>query len=259
MDSKDLMSLISEDVNELSLLCSGMSEMASVPASVLSLAKGKASSLLRRIELLEKSQATDASVQREEVPVQHVSSVVEPVEAQAVVEEPKVAPGPVEVEPKQVHEAPKAEAVEKKHLVNVVENVEYQSAEVSTPVAESVSAKRSCELPKEKHDVSARPEVKTHAHEGGSVRTVLDANRSSKRVESRFVQSIRKAITLNDRIRYMNELFGGDADLMSTTIAALDAMESLRDAKDYVERNFSWNEDDEAVADFMRLLEDRFS
>ena len=126
MDSKDLMSLISEDVNELSLLCSGMSEMASVPASVLSLAKGKASSLLRRIELLEKSQATDASVQREEVPVQHVSSVVEPVEAQAVVEEPKVAPGPVEVEPKQVHEAPKAEAVEKKHLVNVVENVEYQ-------------------------------------------------------------------------------------------------------------------------------------
>ena len=64
---------------------------------------------------------------------------------------------------------------------------------------------------------------------------------------------------MNDRIRYMNELFGGNADLMSTTIAALDAMESLQEAKDYVGRNFTWSEDDEAVADFMRLLEDRFS
>ncbi len=259
MDSKDLMSLISEDVKEISLLCSGMSEMASVPASVLSLAKGKVSTLLRRIEMLESCQEGSSSSQRVEVPDREVSPEVGIVKDQTVEAEAKVAPRPVEVTPKQVHEAPKAEAVEEKHLEKVVENVEYQSAEVSAPVAESISAKRSCELPKEKHDVSVRSEVKTHAHEGGNVRTVLDANRSSKRVESRFVQSIRKAITLNDRIRYMNELFGGNAELMSTTIAALDAMESLREATDYVKLNFSWNEEDEAVADFMRLLEDRFS
>ncbi|MCR5498054.1 MAG: hypothetical protein K6F48_09455 [Paludibacteraceae bacterium] len=257
MDSKDLMSLISEDVKEISLLCSGMSEMSSVPASVLSLAKGKVSSLLRRIEMLESCQEGSSSSKRVEAPVREVPPEVEIVKAQPV--EAEVAPKAVEVNSKQVHEAPKAEAVEEKHLEKVVENVEYQSAEDSAPVAESMSAKRSCELPKEKHDVSARFEVKTHAHEGGNVRTVLDANRSSKRVESRFVQSIRKAITLNDRIRYMNELFGGDAELMSTSIAALDAMESLREATDYVKRNFSWNEEDEAVADFMRLLEDRFS
>ena len=78
-------------------------------------------------------------------------------------------------------------------------------------------------------------------------------------MESRFVQSIKKAITLNDRIRYLNELFGGDADLMTSTIAALDAMNNLQEAKDYVKWNFSWDEADEAVSDFMRLLEDRFS
>ena len=87
MDSKDLMSLISEDVKELSLLCSGMTEMASVPASVLSLAKGKASSLLQRIETLESCQKAEASARVAGEPVQPVAPVVEPVVSQPVLAE----------------------------------------------------------------------------------------------------------------------------------------------------------------------------
>ena len=264
MDSKDLMSLISEDVKELSLLCSGMTEMASVPASVLSLAKGKASSLLQRIEKLESCQKAEASARVAVEPVQPVAPVVESVVSQPVLAErreeaPKEEVKPVVVETRPVRESPKAVAREEKHLENVVEEVEYQSAKSPVMKEETVPARNSAGIPQGKRDVVVRPEVKNHVPDAGSVRTVLDANRSSRRVESRFVQSIKKAITLNDRIRYLNELFGGDADLMTSTIAALDAMDNLQEAKDYVKWNFSWDEADEAVSDFMRLLEDRFS
>lgn len=264
MDSKDLMSLISEDVKELSLLCSGMTEMVSVPFSVLSLAKGKASSLLQRIERLEACQKEEALSGKGDVsvPERHPVDVAEPKrsEVTAASEEERVESmtSPV-VETPPVQESTKAEDKHEKRLDDVVESVEYQSEEPIHVKKVDVPEKNNLETQKKDKDVVARPEVKAHAPESGSVRTVLDANRSAKRVESRFVQSIRKAITLNDRIRYLNELFGGDADLMSSTIAALDAMHSLQEAEDYVKWNFSWDEADEAVSDFMRLLEDRFS
>lgn len=264
MDSKDLMSLISEDVKELSLLCSGMSEMVNVPTSVLSLAKGKATSLLQRIEMLESCQKSEASFRVEEAPIQPVARVVEPVVSQPVTverreEAPKVETKPVVKETRPVQEAPKAVVKEEEHLEKVVERVEYQSAKSLEKKEETVPAKNSIGAQKGKREVGVHPEMKNHVPDEGSVRTVLDANRSTRRVESRFVQSIKKAITLNDRIRYLNELFGGDADLMTTTISALDAMNTLQEAKDYVKWNFSWDETDEAVSDFMRLLEDRFS
>lgn len=256
MDSKDLMSLISEDVKELSLLCGGMSEMSVVPSSVLVLAKGKANSLLQRIEQLESYQNTEAK-RKESDPV--AIKVVEPVIEEVVVE--KTAPAPKDEKPTQP-ETPKSEAPAAKveeEPVKVVDKVAYQSAKEPELETGESPTKENNDVPNEKHGEVVHDEIKPHVHEFAGVRTVLDANRSSKRVESRFVQSIRKAITLNDRIRYLNELFGGDAELMSSTIATLDSMKSFKEAADYVKWNFSWDEEDEAVGDFMRLLEDRFS
>lgn len=238
MNSKDLMSLISEEISELSLLCGGMTEMESVPSAVLSLAKSKATILLQRIELLESYQNAqslrpDANLMEQEV-------------------EPEIQSEPIQ-------ESLTTEVAEEEPVA-VVEKVEYQPVENPSAQREEKSAELTVSgtETEEKHEPIIRQENKPVAYEYGTVRTVLDANRSSKRVESRFVQSIRKAITLNDRIRYMNVLFGGDAALMNTTIEQLDQMSSLQEAQDYVNEHFSWG-DDEAVTDFMRLLEDRFS
>lgn len=254
MDSKDLMSLISEDVKELSLLCGGMSEMSFVPTSVLSLAKGKTSSLMQRIEQLESLQGKE----REGVPpvLEHDDAPVCPERKEE--ESPKLAEARTIREEEPIKVVPLAKSEEEKP-VEVVEKVAYQSAKETSQEQVESPTKKISDVPNEKHGEVAQPETKAHAHEFAGVRTVLDANRSSKRVESRFVQSIRKAMTLNDRIRYMNELFGGDAELLSSTIATLDSMKSLKEATDYVKWNFSWDENDEAVGDFMRLLEDRFS
>lgn len=271
MDSKDLMSLISEDVRELSLLCSGISEMESVPSSVLCLAKGKVSSLMQRIELLENYQnassaqtggkkevkpvvdATPSKVESDEVkPAQDESKTSRVVEVVAPVVTKADEP---------IAKEERSTAVEKKEPEKVVEKVEYQAnvEQYHQKEGGNLENNKSDVVPCEKHDTVVSAENKSHGHDFGSVRTVLDANRSNKRVESRFVQSLKRAITLNDRIRYINELFGGDAELMTKTIAALDGMNSMKEAKEYVKWNFSWDEEDEAVSDFMRLLEDRFS
>ena len=80
-----------------------------------------------------------------------------------------------------------------------------------------------------------------------------------KRVESRFVQNLRKAININDRYRYRKELFDGDTGLMNSVIDKLDAMKSLEEAMAYVRREFVWDEKSITVTDFYLLLENRFS
>lgn len=277
MDSKDLMSLISEEISEISLLCGGMSEMEYVPSAVLSLAKSKAAILVQRIEQLENlqnSQSVSKEVKSPIVEAPAVKASEEPIsiKKEVVCDERScsevTSSVSVDVEPElpmmtqteSVREVPVAEAAVKEP-VEVVEKVEYHSVknqsntETNEPVESTLS---NDDTPQEKHGTIVQ-ETRQHVHDYGNVRTVLDANRSAKRSESRFVQSIKKAITLNDRIRYMNDLFGGDSALMSSTIEQLDGMSSLQEAMAYVKSNFSWREEDEAAADFMRLLEDRFS
>jgi len=82
---------------------------------------------------------------------------------------------------------------------------------------------------------------------------------TGKKAESRFVHSLRKAINLNDRYRYLRDLFGGDIELMNRVIEKLDTMKTLSEAMDCVQREFSWDSQSETVADFYSLLENRFS
>ena len=135
MDSKDLMSLISEDVRELSLLCSGISEMESVPSSVLRLAKDKTSSLRQRIELLENYQdALQAcSPQEGKFKVEKPAAEKSQDERLALenqkdfLEEVVVQPIVTKVEEPQAPEECSTE-VEKMELEKVVDKVECQAA-----------------------------------------------------------------------------------------------------------------------------------
>lgn len=161
------------------------------------------------------------------------ASVVEepkPVEPRKV-EEPKPEPAPeVANEPAKVAEPEK----------KVVESV--PDVNVGTVIAENkLEAQKSVS---EVSKVKSKPQVRTTG---------------SRKAEGRFVNSLKKAITINDRIRYTRELFGGDMELMNKVIAHLDQLSSLKEATDYIESIFDWDELDEAVIEFYDLLEMRFS
>ena len=81
-------------------------------------------------------------------------------------------------------------------------------------------------------------------------------NSSSLRFSS--IDDINRAIGINDRFLFINELFKGDKDLFNKTISALNGCSSLDDALMYIHENFSWDSEDSVVKQLIFLLYRRF-
>ena len=96
----------------------------------------------------------------------------------------------------------------------------------------------------------------------GSIRQ-SDPRRASRIIPQRPVgkekfSDFRKAFSLNDRFRFRRELFGGDEARMNKVINDLNDLHSYEDSVTYLNNELKWNIEDEAVADFIKLLEKRF-
>jgi len=73
------------------------------------------------------------------------------------------------------------------------------------------------------------------------------------------LSDFRKAFSLNDRFHFRRELFGGDEERMNKAIAELNEINSYEESITYLNETLRWNVEDEAVSDFINLLEKRFS
>lgn len=78
-------------------------------------------------------------------------------------------------------------------------------------------------------------------------------------LEKKNLSDFRKAFSLNDRFRFRRELFGGDEEKMNRAIRDLNELHTFEDSITYLHNELQWNVDDAAVADFIQLLEKRFS
>lgn len=77
-------------------------------------------------------------------------------------------------------------------------------------------------------------------------------------LEKKNLSDFRKAFSLNDRFRFRRELFGGDESRMNKAINDLNDLHTYEDSVTYLNHELKWNIEDEAVADFIKLLEKRF-
>ena len=73
------------------------------------------------------------------------------------------------------------------------------------------------------------------------------------------IDDIRKAITLGDRFLFQRELFAGDGEKMNKTIDALNKLDSLDEALQYIGKKFSWDKETPAFGLFYSILLRRFS
>lgn len=76
--------------------------------------------------------------------------------------------------------------------------------------------------------------------------------------DARIITDLKKAIGLNDRFRFRNDLFNKDEKLMIETIEALNGFASMNEAKTYLSSRFTWKEDDATVVYFYEILERKF-
>lgn len=108
-------------------------------------------------------------------------------------------------------------------------------------------------------------EVKSNAVGGSLLERLASSSQSSRladQLKKSRIESIPASLTLNDRIRYAKNLFGGNSEVFNASIQLLDSQKSLLDAmelmRQYSER-FNWNQDDKNTIDFYELLERRYA
>lgn len=143
------------------------------------------------------------------------------------------------------------EPVQEMELPSVEElNEEVES--VATPTAATVAAEKTVSEP-----AASLSSASSHA-------TTLEQSLPhsislNEVIQKKFLADFRKAFSLNDRFRFRRELFGGDEGRMNEAISDLNELQSFEESITYLDKKLKWNVEDEAVADFIKLLEKRFS
>ena len=123
--------------------------------------------------------------------------------------------------------------------------------EVKEPVREIIIEKPEIITP------SAKPEKPAEAPHK-PITTEKQGVFLSDLLEKKNLSDFRKAFSLNDRFRFRRELFGGDEEKMNKAITDLNDIHSYEESVAYLNNELKWNIEDEAVADFIKLLEKRF-
>ena len=77
-------------------------------------------------------------------------------------------------------------------------------------------------------------------------------------LEKKNLSDFKKAFSLNDRFRFRRELFNNNEQQMEKTINDLNAIQSYEDSINYLNSELKWDMENQAVKDFILLLEKRF-
>jgi hypothetical protein len=82
-------------------------------------------------------------------------------------------------------------------------------------------------------------------------------------IKSDPVMDLRKAIGINDRYRFINELFRGDEDMYERSIKTINGFSIMAEAETWIQRELKvkigWNETNPTVKDFDQVVKRRFS
>ena len=287
--------LILKDINELQLLTKGLDEMNSIPEQYLDLAIAKSLSLYENLQQLgnilkdvdvaveldkskDNSECLEADRCAENARRAEEARLAE--EARKA-EEARIAAEKAEAERLEAERRAEAERLEAERLEK--ERQEEERLEAERIEKERIEAERRAEaerIAKEKAAEEARHAEEAHPAEEAvipqaQVTTVADTIHSQESVKdaiaretdsntianslgNKKISDLKSAITIADRFLFQRELFGGDGELLNKTIATLNAMTSIEEARDYINSHFDWNNERAAVVNFMKILERRF-
>lgn len=77
-------------------------------------------------------------------------------------------------------------------------------------------------------------------------------------INNKKITDLKSSITLGDRFRFQRELFGGNGEKMNKAISDFNSFETMTEAQSYIAKNFDWPLDNDAVSDFIQLLQRRY-
>lgn len=248
MANKEKIDYLLLDLKELEMLIAGMRDAEVYPVSFFSQTFNLTHKILNDLHSLETAQ---------------IEMLREQMEAhQALIQSlpnPAAAPMPVVPEVREVQE------VQKKHIAETVIVREPEiEPEVKEPVREIIIEKPETIIqpeiiisPEPVVTTQAKPEKQAEAPHK-PITTEKQGVFLSDILEKKNLSDFRKAFSLNDRFRFRRELFGGNEEKMNKAITDLNDIHSYEESVTYLNNELKWNIEDEAVADFIKLLEKRF-
>lgn len=168
-------------------------------------------------------------------------------------EEEQVAPEPAAVEPEPI--------VETEAEIEPIEMKAEEPAIEPEPIEET---KEEEVQPESDPTPEPEPEPEPATPSGGSFldRFALQDNSLAGRFSAGPLDSLIGAFGLNERLRFINDLFDGSSEKFSDAIKALDSQSDLDTARTkvagYAEEN-EWDPEEEVVAEFMNYLNRRYA
>lgn len=237
MGDKEKMDYLLVDIRELEKLVASMRDAEIYPVSFFSQAYTTTQKIVDNLQSIEADQLALFKEQMEK----HRALIkkAERLEAEAAL-----------VTQMQEHEST-YEPVQEMELLSV-EELNEEKESVATPAAATVVAEKTVSEP-----AASLSSASSHA-------TTLEQSLPhsislNEVIQKKFLADFRKAFSLNDRFRFRRELFGGDEGRMNEAISDLNELQSFEESITYLDKKLKWNVEDEAVADFIKLLEKRFS
>jgi hypothetical protein len=79
-------------------------------------------------------------------------------------------------------------------------------------------------------------------------------NDLSSKLQTSPLSSITSGIGLNDKFLYVRELFKNDNILYNKSLQHLDALNSLKEALDFIDQHFDWDKKNETTQNFINLI-----
>jgi acyl-CoA synthetase (AMP-forming)/AMP-acid ligase II len=237
MGDKEKMDYLLVDIRELEKLVASMRDAEIYPVSFFSQAYTTTQKIVDNLQSIEADQLALFKEQMEK----HRALIkkAERLEAEAAL-----------VTQMQEYES-NYEPVQEMELPSV-EELNEEEESVATPAAATVAAEKTVSEP-----AASLSSASSHA-------TTLEQSLPhsislNEVIQKKFLADFRKAFSLNDRFRFRRELFGGDEGRMNEAISDLNELQSFEESITYLDKKLKWNVEDEAVADFIKLLEKRFS
>ena len=190
-----------------------------------------------------------------EIPVSTPSTSTKPEPSTPIVETPKpyVPPVMTIVEPPKVEVPPQVEQREEP-------KVYIPPVETPPPPPVVPEVKPIPEPPKP--EPSPQP-TGTNTHGLESLFSFKKATELSEKLSEMPIADLTKGMSINDRLLYMNELFGRDMSKLDEVLRALNNFPSLESAKSYLmgiaaQYNWSQEERSEIAQSFIKLVRRRF-
>ena len=237
MGDKEKMDYLLVDIRELEKLVASMRDAEIYPVSFFSQAYTTTQKIVDNLQSIEADQLALFKEQMEK----HRALIkkAERLEAEAALVT-QMQEQESNYEPVQEMELPSVEEL----------NEEVES--VATPAAATMAAEKTVSEP-------AASLSSTSSHTTTLEQSLPHSISLNEVIQKKFLADFRKAFSLNDRFRFRRELFGGDEGRMNEAISDLNELQSFEESITYLDKKLKWNVEDEAVADFIKLLEKRFS